>query len=239
MSVERFHSCRYSAELLQSSIQIIEQLRPEIILVLEVVLPKLAEGWARQRGKIFGFGGTSPSESSILTLDQEKLKSAPISNLDAERSVGSINHELKTRGAKELKAASSSHGKSKGLSLIVDSGKEMSRKFIKMTEKGGEIPAILGEWEQKQKALRQKGMEVKEIANLSVDKQRNADLNKLSMMQGPFTTSEQVAIYMGREDVDEKEKGKRLYMEVQHAKNFSISFPMVPETSKLHNDLHS
>ena len=97
--------------------------------------------------------------------------------------------------------------KSKGLSLIVDSGKEMSWKFIKMTEKGGEIPAILGEWEQKQKKLQKKGMEAKEIANLSFDKQRNSDLNKFSMMQGPFTTSEQVAIYMGREDVNEKEKG--------------------------------
>ena len=63
-------------------------------------------------------------------------------------------------------------------------------------------------------------MEVKEISNLSVDKQRNADLNKLSMMQGPFTTSEQVAIYMGREDVDEKEKGKRLYIRVLQKRHF-------------------
>ena len=60
VSVERFHSCRYSAELLEPSIQIIEQFRSEIILVLEVLLPKLAEGRARQRGTIFGFGGTSP-----------------------------------------------------------------------------------------------------------------------------------------------------------------------------------
>ena len=50
--------------------------------------------------------------------------------------MGSINHELKIRGAKQLKAASSSHVKSKGLGLIVDFGKKVDKKFTKMTEKG-------------------------------------------------------------------------------------------------------
>ena len=64
-------------------------------------------------------------------LDQDKLKGAPVSNLDAEKSVGSINHELKIRGANELKAASSSHVKSKGLSLIISSGAKMEKSSSK------------------------------------------------------------------------------------------------------------
>ena len=222
---ERFNSCLYSSELLQPTINIIEQYRSEIISVLELLLPKLAEGWARQRGEFFGFGNTSPSKATVLTLDQEKLKQAPVSNLDSERAVGSINHELKTRGAKELKAASSSLVKSKGHSLIA--GKVMDKKFTKMTTKGGEIPAILEKWEEKQQELRRQGMEVKEVANLSLDKQRNADLDKLASLGGPFTSPDQVKLYMDRKDVDAKEKEKRLYLEVRHAKSSSISFPKV------------
>ena len=148
-----------------------------------------------------------------------------MSNLDSERAVGSINHELKTRGAKELKAASSSLVKSKGHSLIA--GKVMDKKFMKMTKKGGEIPAILEKWEEKQRELQRQGLEVKQVANLSLDKQRNADLNKLAKMGGPFTSPEQVKLFMDRRDVCVKEKEKRLYLEVRHAKSSSISFPKV------------
>ena len=35
-------------------------------------------------------------------MDQAKLAHTPVLNLDAERSVGFVNYELKQRGAKEL-----------------------------------------------------------------------------------------------------------------------------------------
>ena len=55
-------------------------------------------------------------------------------------------------------------------------------------------------------------MEDKEIANISIDKQRDADLEKLTKMDGPFTSPDAVATYMARKDVKEDEKGKRLYL---------------------------
>ena len=61
VSEERFSSCLYSSDLLQPTILIIEQSRTEIISVLNVLLPKLVKGWARQRGQMFGFGETSLS----------------------------------------------------------------------------------------------------------------------------------------------------------------------------------
>ena len=112
----------------------------------------------------------------------------------------------------------------------------MDKKFIKMSDKGGDIPSLIEQWEKKQHELRKKGMEVKEIANLSADKQRNADLDKLTMMGGPFTKPENVEAYMARDDLDDKEKGKRLYIEVRHAKNSSISFPKVSELFRLKKD---
>ena len=94
-----------------------------------------------------------------------------------------------------------------------------------MTGKGGEVPAILEQWESKQKELKKMGMEEKEIANLSTDKQRNSDLEKLKELGGPFTCADKVEDFMAREDLDDIKKGKRLYLEVRHAKNSSISFP--------------
>ena len=41
---------------------------------------------------------------------------------------------------------------------------------------------------------------------------------------------------MARDDLDDKEKGKRLYIEVRHAKNSSISFPKVSELFRLKKD---
>ncbi len=73
-------------------------------------------------------------------MDQEKnqkKKKKPSNNLDPERSVGSINYELKIRGAKQLKAASSAHVKSKGASLIQDTPLEPG--FIKTTGKDGDF----------------------------------------------------------------------------------------------------
>ena len=71
----------------------------------------LASGWKQQRGDLFEFGGESSLEENpmrIKNLNQEKLEMAPVHNLDSERSVGAINYGLKVRGAKEIKAVSSS-----------------------------------------------------------------------------------------------------------------------------------
>ena len=230
VSEERFSHCLYPANLLQPTVEIIENFRSEVIAVLNILLPKVAKGFARQRGESFGFGDTPLSEASIGKFDQEKLKVAPISNLDSERSVGSINYELKIRGAKQLRTASAALVKSK--CSIQPSGK-LDKKFFKMTESGGELPTILKKWEERQKELLKKGMEEKEIANINVDQQRNSDLQKLIELQGPFTSAQELEVYMARDDIGELDKGKRLYLEVRHAKNSSISFPRVSEIFRL------
>ena len=234
VSEERFSHCLYSTNLLQPTVDVIENFRSEVISVLNILLPKLAKGFSRQRGKSFGFGDTPLSEASITKFDQEKLKLAPISNLDSERSVGSINYELKIRGAKQLKTASAALVKSKCPSQQnLQPSEKVDRKFFKMTESGGELPTILKKWEERQKELLKRGMEEKEIANLNVDQQRNSDLQKLMELQGPFTSAHEVEVYMARDDIGELAKAKRLYMEVRHAKNSSISFPRVSEIFRL------
>ena len=74
-----------------------------IVEILRLILPQIAQGFFQQRGNIFGFGDFDKNSSELLTKqDFEKLNEAPINNLDSERSIGSINYELKIRGAKQI-----------------------------------------------------------------------------------------------------------------------------------------
>ena len=109
VSKERFQACLYTDELLEPTKAVIENNRTEVVKVLNILLPQLAAGWSKQRGAVFGFGPDADKECStkVSDQDQEKLKCAPINNLDPERSVGYINYELGVRGAKQLGATSS------------------------------------------------------------------------------------------------------------------------------------
>ena len=65
----------------------------------------LAEGFSIQRGALFGFGlKANESTGTLLKLYaanaavKEKLNQAPIHNLNEERSVGFITHEVNIQG---------------------------------------------------------------------------------------------------------------------------------------------
>ena len=150
--------------------------------VLKFALGKIAAAWVRQRGSVFGFGGKEETELTVSTMDQEKLKNAQINNLDAERSVGSINYELGIRGAKNLSTASRNHVINKALSLT--EGKQVDKKCWEM-ERKRVLPGIVDAWDQKQKELSAEGLSAKEAQNLHVDQRRNLDLSKLKNKGGP------------------------------------------------------
>ena len=212
---------------------LIEEHRTELVMALSILLPKLAAGWARQRGDMFQFGESADKDCSmkVADFDKNKLKGAPISNLAAERSVGSISYELTVRGSKELKAASSAHVKGKAASLLT--GKAMDKRFFQLTKRDGPIHTIMKKWEENQKALKTEGLDSKAVANIAADKQRNADLGKLTELGGPFTSPQSVSEYLENRGIPEREKNQRLYLEVRHAKNSSLSFPKASEVFRL------
>ena len=77
------------------------------------MLPKLAEGFASQRGAIFGSGpcseqdtGTVLKISKVEGRKRQKLEKAPVHNLKEEKSVGEINYDLHIRGKEHLEAVS-------------------------------------------------------------------------------------------------------------------------------------
>ena len=236
VSKDRFQHCLYPSDLLQPTIEVIEQYRSEVCHCLQLLLPMLAKGWKQQRGELFDFGGVNNNKENdnpmkIKNLDQEKLENAPVHNLDSERAVGSVNYGLKVRGAKEIKAVSSSLVKAGASELM--KGKSVTKDLKLMTRKGGALPEILAEWEKKQVELKKKGMDEKKLSNVAQDKQRNGDLAKLTEQGGPFTKEEQVDDFLKRTDLEDAVKNKRLYIEVRFAKNSSLSYPKSSDIFRL------
>ena len=94
-----------------------QQFPDETRNIVKILLTLLAEGFKNQKGEIFAFGQDSQEEGTskykLEEMDQAKLAGAPVNNLDAERSAGFVNYELKQRGAKELGTASKTQVKAK------------------------------------------------------------------------------------------------------------------------------
>ena len=104
ISQERFSNCcRCPEEVLQKLTFFINANQTRIVEILRLILSQIAQGFFQQRDNIFRFGDFDKNSSELLTKQGfEKLDEAPINNLDSERSVGSINYELKIRGVKQF-----------------------------------------------------------------------------------------------------------------------------------------
>ena len=100
-------------------------------------------------------------------------------------------------------------------------------------EMGGAIPEILEAWETKQKDMKKEGMDAKEISKIYQDKQWNPDLATLTEQGGPFTRPEQVQDFLNSPNEEDINKNNRLYTEIRHAKNSSLSFPKCSDFFRL------
>ena len=97
-------------------------------------------------------------------------------------------------------------------------------KFRDLTKRNGSLVSIWKSWKESQEKLEEMGLTVKEVQNEQTDKKRNADLEKLKALGGPFTKPEEIDAFV-RSETDEKLKNERLYVEVRYCKNTSLSLP--------------
>ena len=111
----------------------------------------------------------------LLNIEADILDKVSINNMAAERQVGRINYELKIRGSKGLKAASSSKVKAQSYELVeLDS--TILREHKKMSNKTNEL---MKSWVGQKNQLTCAGVTMKETEKLKIDKRQNSDLSKL------------------------------------------------------------
>ena len=158
---------------------------------------------------VFGFGKFDPDSSLLVSKkDQTKLLKAPINNFAAERHVGSVNYELKVRGAKQLTATCDSIVKAKSIDLMELKPIDEFDKFRDLTKRNGSLVSIWKNWKESQEKLEEMGLTVKEVQNEQTDKKKNTDLEKLKALGGPFTKPEEIDAFVNTE-TDEKLKSER------------------------------
>lgn len=79
----------------------------------------------------------------------------------------------------------------------------------------------------------ERGLEVKQAANVTVDKRRNRDLQELKEQGGPLTNTEDVDAYLNNSEIRDELKNKRLYLEIRYARDISLSIPKTSDIFKL------
>ena len=83
-----------------------------------------------------------------------------------------------------------------------------------------EIKEFKAEWNNKMKALQEKGYNEKELLNLKNedDKLKDLEFLKKQTIPGPFTTSDEVQSFIDTAIDDAELKNKRMYIEVRYAR---------------------
>ena len=215
----QFKARLWSEKLLDASILASTQNTFEPLKIFKLTLTKLAEGWLRQRGNVFGFGDYNQNSTKLLlNIDPGVLDKAPINNMDAERRKGRINYELKIRGTRGLKSASSSNVKAQSYETV-ELNSDVLKEYRKLSSKTNEL---MKAWNETQNQLVYDGVFKKESKNLKIYKRRNYDLSKLKSLGGPFVSASEVEEYVTRVDMDPKQKDTGLYYEVRYARCQSL-----------------
>ena len=208
-----------STDLVENVIETAQTYSHKVIQLLRLLLKKFADGFAYQKGAIFGFAGRKDDDTGtvlkISKLSKEnllQLDQVQIHNLGEERSVGFLNYEIDIRGKQNLEAASRKMVLNKSADLVSKSN-ESFRKFRKPA---AEIKEVKLAWNKKMKEMEEKGYTQKDIVNTTLEKQKLDDLEFLSqqVIPGPLTTSEKVKKVMESEP-ESKEKNHRMYVEVR------------------------
>ena len=86
----QFNASLWSEKLLDAIILASALNKVELMKIFKLILPKLAEGWLRQCGNVFGFSDYNQNSTKLLiNIDSDVLNKAPINNMDADRWIAS------------------------------------------------------------------------------------------------------------------------------------------------------
>ena len=151
-----------------------------------------------------------------------------IHNLAQERNVGCINYGLAISGIENLTTVSRQNAIKTAGDLITDCKPDNYKKY-KLQAK--EIKDVIKQWNEKMAVLQEQGYDEKKLINAKKESNKLKDLPylKSQVPPGPFSTADEVRSYI-RLPVEENEKNKRLYVEVQYAR---VSSSTLKETASI------
>ena len=199
----------------------IKQYSDEIASILKLALKLFADGFAVQKGAIFGFGkqiddqtGTKLKISAASEEIMKKLdsKHVPLHNLGEERNVGLTNYEINIRGKRNLSSVS----KKIVLNRSIDLLEENPSDFKKYKKPAENIKEIRNQWEEEMIKLQKDSYALKEAETTkrAATILKDTQFLKRQSIPGPFTSVDDIDEYKDS-CPDSKEKNTRLYIEVR------------------------
>ena len=144
----------------------------EITRLMKLMTLKIADGFDVQRGAVFGFGAHADDTGSLVKVanatekEMEELNKTTVHNLAEERSVGSINNELKIRGKRNLESVSRKLVLNKSFDLLEE---KPAKDYIKFRKPAQAINALKAEWNEKMKVMERDAFAEKEKINTHLD----------------------------------------------------------------------
>ena len=174
----------------------------QVLQMLKIILPQMAEGFSEQREAIFGFGPKATEQTwtvlKMTTVEEpkrRKLSKAPVHNLNEERSVAFINYEISIWGKRFLETASRKMLTNKSKDILDKTDPSEMKKYIMPAK---EIKEIKLQWQERFKEQQTKDFPEKEKSSLHQESQKYnlLELLKKDKFQGPFVSEDEVMKYM-------------------------------------------
>ena len=189
-----------------------------------------AEGFDYQKGAIFGFGPSASKDTEIVlkicdtseAMLNKLDENVQVHNILEEINVGCVNHGIQIRGKECLNTISRKMILNSSFDLVE---KMDPSKFKKFRHHASEIKYLKTQWNEKMKALQEKGYTEKDLLNSKKEAQRLTDLEFLKTQEipGPFTSQDEVLKLMSTEGIDDNAKNSRMYREVRYARMTSLT----------------
>ena len=180
-----------------------------------LLLPQLQTTIARQR-RDYDLSDEFPPELPISELTDAQRENAPVNTMKMKQTCGLVAHRSKKNKSVECTSRQ----------IIIQGTAALREKygdnFRSYTDAAMRVKNVKLQWSQKQDTLLGEKMTKKQIENLKIEGRVLKKLDCLKKSGGPFTTPDEVDTYL-QSSASDKDKVSRLKMEVQYARDTSLS----------------
>jgi hypothetical protein len=210
----------YGTEVLDSVTSMAKEYKVEVLKLVKLMTPELREVLARQR-RDYGIDEKKFPAQYPVELQASNIEDTPTHNMAGERDHGWIDFRL--HKSAKLSAVSRQH--------IIQRCKEIRsgstssfRSYRKAAKDKRELELF---WTETMKERMRKGSDEKREIALIQERKKLSMLEELKECGGPFTSAEEVDVFLANTTQDEKKKKKRMKVEIQYARDTSTLLPKV------------
>ena len=237
VSEELFNAVKesYTQEVVEVVVEQAKLYREEVVKLTKLTMVEMKQVLARQRRDYGIDEELFPAQYPVMDQN-DNIGDTVVTNIGMERSCGLVDYRL--QHLKNLEAVSRSIILKKTQSLW-DNKPVYFRGFKEELEKVKELRL---KWSEAMKKKQAKGSDEKQESAKQKEIKRLDTVHFLKSEGGPFTDEREVEEYLAKDDVDEKQRIKRMKVELQHARDTSTLLPkndpifriqtIVPETGK-------